>query len=322
MLQNGTVSYQQQALVVYAINVIALNLVFMCGCSGGSAGQVQCPICERFFKSVKSLNGHMRLHGGYEGHKTTSTNSTATPAPQKPKALEDPPTLFGALLKAVEVTKERELASETASDTGSSREKKKQSKTKQKTQEVRFCDEPTLMARSPSEGSHGSSFDEAFNLFSSEEDSFVVDETCASSGSESESSVLSSPSRPERDTTTLSPTPSPSDGSLAHKKKRPKNLVLKKNEQSDLSVFNDSDDMELVRPTTPPPYTPPPILSPRVTGGLLGSPMRSPRMSLLGTPVITPHSVITPGSSKFNIPWMPRRISEWDRFLSVHVCVP
>ena len=39
-------------------------------------GQVQCPICERYFKNVKSLNGHLRLHGGYEGANRVSGAST------------------------------------------------------------------------------------------------------------------------------------------------------------------------------------------------------------------------------------------------------
>ena len=256
----------------------------------------------------------MRLHGGYEGHKAMGMITPPTPVSSKTKPVEESSTPFSALLKAVEVTKERELASEASSDAGSSKQRKKQSHPKQKVQEVRFCEEPTLVERSPSEGSHHSSFDESFNLFSSE-DPFVVDdndvvdiEQQVSSGSDIGSSVENSPNRLERDMLTLSPTPSPSDGGSARKKKRPENLVLKvASEMSEPSVFNDSDDVDSVHLTTPPPYTPPPILSPHVTG-LLASPMKSPRMSLM-TPVITPHSAV-PSSAKFNIPWIPRRISK------------
>jgi hypothetical protein len=281
--------------------------------NGTSGGQAQCPICERYFKNVKSLNGHMRLHGGYEGHKAMAMVTSPTSVQSKIKSVEDSSTPFGALLKAVEVTKERELASEASSDAGDSKHRRKQSHAKQKVQEVRFCEEPTLVERSPSEGSNRSlMFDESFNLLSTE-DTFVADDSDmvtiqhhVSSGSENGSSMENSPSQRERDTQTLSPTPSPSGGSLDRRKKRPENLVLKiANETSEPNVFNDSD-VDSIHPTTPPPYTPPPILSPQVTG-LLASPIKSPRMSLM-TPVVTPHSAV-PSSAKFNIPWIPRRIS-------------
>ncbi|KAL8564555.1 hypothetical protein ACOMHN_003313 [Nucella lapillus] len=65
-------------------------------------GPVQCSVCERRFKSLPALNGHMRLHGGYlkkdgegkhSGSKksSTSSSSSTTSSPSTPTDMGPPP---------------------------------------------------------------------------------------------------------------------------------------------------------------------------------------------------------------------------------------
>ncbi|XP_076441996.1 uncharacterized protein LOC143281005 isoform X2 [Babylonia areolata] len=66
-------------------------------------GPVQCSVCERRFKTLPALNGHMRLHGGYlkkdgEGKRSgskksasTSSSSSTTSSPSTPTDMGPPP---------------------------------------------------------------------------------------------------------------------------------------------------------------------------------------------------------------------------------------
>ncbi|XP_065833589.1 zinc finger protein 541-like isoform X3 [Oscarella lobularis] len=260
--------------------------------STGYHGQVQCPICERYFKNVKSLNGHLRLHGGYEGanraaaaaaaqarnashpdrREKTSTKrfspaSTAAPtsssstAAAAAAAAATAPSAFQTLLQAIEVTKRKEEEHGADGNGG-------------------LRSSPPAKRRKPG-GVHFRPEPEVFNR----------------SGVSSDDSNFESPSPPDL---------------LSRRRRRPENLNLRAShhERSLHDDDNEDDEDYYPRPTTPPPYTPPPMLSPRLSMSGSASPLKSPRMTLLNTPLPnTPRVAMTPGSAKFNLPWMPRRIS-------------
>eukprot|EP00118_Oscarella_pearsei_P003295 m.13800 g.13800 ORF g.13800 m.13800 type:complete len:1353 (+) comp25231_c1_seq2:197-4255(+) len=242
--------------------------------STGSYNQVQCPICERYFKNVKSLNGHLRLHGGYEGASKAASQESATQKREREKSKQSSasavagaspqPTAFQTLLQAIEVTKRKE--EERSSGGGGSIPALHDSPpVKRRRPGVHFRNSPEILNRSP-RGGNGLQF--------SSDDLF-----CES--------------------------PSPTGSDTSRRRKRPQNLTLTPDK-----AFNDDDDDYYPKHTAPPPYTPPPMLSPRITMSGSASPLKSPRISILNTPIpTTPRSVMTPGSGKFNLPWFPRRIS-------------
>ena len=62
-----------------------LYLMFYCRRHEKERITVECAVCKRTFKSMPALNGHMRLHGGYNNARVDGA-----PKPSPPKAIEKP----------------------------------------------------------------------------------------------------------------------------------------------------------------------------------------------------------------------------------------
>jgi len=51
--------------ILYVFVILQINKLYVCHVYCSEPKRVKCSVCDRRFRNLPALNGHMRLHGGY-----------------------------------------------------------------------------------------------------------------------------------------------------------------------------------------------------------------------------------------------------------------